>query len=129
MSGKILKGGSANDTLTGDRNANLLWGGDGNDILIGYGGNDLIAGGRGFDVARYSGSWLDYRITNIGRSELAVVADRRGGAPDGIDILHNVEALQFADRIIYLDGRNNAPHAAADRISTNEDTRVMVAAG
>ncbi len=43
-------GGSKNDKLSGDGNANSLGGGNGNDILSGKGGNDTLAGGAGKDA-------------------------------------------------------------------------------
>jgi Ca2+-binding RTX toxin-like protein len=45
-----LTGGSGNDTLTGDMNANFLDGADGNDTLIGGGGADTLTGGAGDDI-------------------------------------------------------------------------------
>ena len=42
-------GGSGDDTLSGDGNANSLVGNDGNDTLSGLGGNDELFGGAGFD--------------------------------------------------------------------------------
>jgi Ca2+-binding RTX toxin-like protein len=44
-------GGSADDTLTGDGNANVLSGGAGPDTLTGNAGNDTLAGGPGADPA------------------------------------------------------------------------------
>lgn len=43
-------GGSGNDVLVGDAQANHLIGGDGKDILIGGGGADIEIGGAGDDV-------------------------------------------------------------------------------
>jgi Ca2+-binding RTX toxin-like protein len=49
-----LTGGSGNDTLTGDGNANVLDGGDGgDDVLIGGAGADRLIGGAGRDTASY----------------------------------------------------------------------------
>jgi Ca2+-binding RTX toxin-like protein len=45
-----LRGGSANDVLTGDGLANALFGGGANDALNGGAGNDVLDGGDGFDV-------------------------------------------------------------------------------
>jgi len=45
-----LEGGSGNDTLIGDMNANVLAGEDGNDILFGGGGADTLTGGSGDDI-------------------------------------------------------------------------------
>ncbi|KUR70896.1 hypothetical protein AQZ52_13855 [Novosphingobium fuchskuhlense] len=45
-----VTGGSANDTLSGDANANRLVGLGGNDTLVGAGGNDTLIGGAGNDT-------------------------------------------------------------------------------
>ncbi|BCM26284.1 calcium-binding protein [Methyloradius palustris] len=50
-----LTGGSGNDTLTGDINANILSGGLGNDTLEGGAGSDTLIGGGGTDTASYAG--------------------------------------------------------------------------
>lgn len=47
-------GGSGNDVILGDTEANRLDGGDGNDTLIGGAGNDALNGGVGSDTADYS---------------------------------------------------------------------------
>ena len=44
-----ILGGSGNDLLTGDGNANYLGGNAGNDSLLGGNGNDTISGGTGND--------------------------------------------------------------------------------
>lgn len=46
-------GGSGNDTLSGNDEANLLAGGGGNDVLIAQGEDDLLIGGAGNDEMRY----------------------------------------------------------------------------
>jgi Ca2+-binding RTX toxin-like protein len=43
-------GGSADDTLTGDANANILDGRGGVDNILGLGGNDTLIGGTGDDI-------------------------------------------------------------------------------
>ncbi len=45
-----LIGSGANDTLSGDNNANRLEGGEGNDTLTGLLGNDTLIGGAGGDM-------------------------------------------------------------------------------
>ena len=45
-----LRGGSANDTLTGDSGANLLYGGAGDDTITGGAGNDILYGQAGADT-------------------------------------------------------------------------------
>jgi Ca2+-binding RTX toxin-like protein len=45
-----LRGGTKNDVLTGDGNANQLEGGSGNDTLNGQANNDILTGGLGIDT-------------------------------------------------------------------------------
>jgi Ca2+-binding RTX toxin-like protein len=47
---QYLRGGSGNDTLTGDGLANIIWGGGGDDIINGGGGNDALYGEAGNDT-------------------------------------------------------------------------------
>ncbi|HKU45645.1 MAG TPA: Ig-like domain-containing protein [Burkholderiales bacterium] len=118
------QGGQGDEQLDGTPRNDLLIGKKGNDILAGHGGNDLLIGGHGFDTALYSGSFLDYSILRHG--EIAIVRDLRGGSPDGLDLLVDVEKLQFADFTLYLDGRNNAPYARDDVGATSEDESVTL---
>ena len=57
-----LLGGSGNDTVIGDNNANYLRGGPGSDSLFGIGGNDTLDGGTGADVFSGGGGFdtVDY---------------------------------------------------------------------
>ncbi|MBX3503322.1 MAG: M10 family metallopeptidase C-terminal domain-containing protein [Alphaproteobacteria bacterium] len=91
-----LFGGLGNDRLEGEGGNDTLFGGLGDDILVGGPGNDFIDGGEGFDVAVYSGLRAQYAITSLSDGSRQVL-DLRAGAPDGLDILLNVEFLQFAD--------------------------------
>jgi hypothetical protein len=43
--------------------------------------------------------------------------------------LEKVEALEFSDRTIYIDGRNNAPIAVADVFAIDEDAPLIISAG
>jgi Ca2+-binding RTX toxin-like protein len=47
-------GGSGDDVILGDSQANELFGGDGNDLLGGGPGDDLLDGGNGLDRAGYA---------------------------------------------------------------------------
>ena len=49
-----ILGGSGNDSLTGDGQANVLTGNAGNDRLLGGAGNDVLDGGAGTDTVDYS---------------------------------------------------------------------------
>jgi|GEM_PF-2237698 len=66
-------------------------------VLAALGGphNDTLDGGAGNNTAIYAGAMADYVITRHGG--VVTVADTRGGAPDGVDTLTNIQTLQFAD--------------------------------
>ena len=49
-----ITGGSGDDTLVGDANANILTGGNGNDTLHGGAGADTLIGGSGTNTASYA---------------------------------------------------------------------------
>ena len=44
---EVVRGGSGNDSLTGDAAANMLIGNNGDDTLVGSDGNDTLQGGSG----------------------------------------------------------------------------------
>ncbi|HEX7115844.1 MAG TPA: hypothetical protein VF193_11995 [Steroidobacter sp.] len=92
-----LEGGLGDDTLIGDRGDDVLAGGEGHDTLEGGAGNDTLDGGAGHDVAMYSGNQADYTVTYDSASGTYTVIDTRAGAPDGVDTLTGIEAVQFAD--------------------------------
>ena len=72
-----LSGGTGNDQLTGDGNANVLAGGDGNDLLVGGGGNDSLYGDG------------IYSITGPGSGSIRLLTDANiaNGAVGGNDTL------------------------------------------
>lgn len=92
-------GSDGNDTLEGDANDNVLTGWIENDLLIGGDGVDTAAFSRNYDhylIAQTPDGWTvtDIFLTWFG---------------DGTDTLDGIEQIQFADRMIFIDGRNNAP--------------------
>jgi serralysin len=91
-------GGSGSDTIIGNQAANVLTGNAGNDKLTGAQGNDTLDGGSGTDTVIFSGARSQYAIT--WHSDGAIeISDLRAGAPDGVDVVRNTEAYQFADRL------------------------------
>jgi serralysin len=94
-------GGTGADTIIGNQAANTLKGNAGNDRLTGAEGDDLPDGGAGSDIAVFGGRRLDYGVTLLADGSLQV-KDLRPGAQDGTDILRNIEAFQFSDRIYAL---------------------------
>lgn len=114
----VLNGGTANDDIYGYGGNDALSGGAGSDILSGGAGADLLTGGAGndqifggataygasdVDVAVYSGSRSDYEIVaNTAGGLTYRVTDLRFGAPDGIDLVQDVEIFRFSDRDVPL---------------------------
>ncbi|WP_425046075.1 LamG-like jellyroll fold domain-containing protein [Primorskyibacter sp. S87] len=103
-----LTGSGFDDILTGDHGRNRLRGLNGEDTLIGNAGvdrleggkgNDILDGGADWDYAIFSGNRSDYDISTLGMT--TTVRDLRVSG-DGLDTLVNIEALQFADDIMYL---------------------------
>lgn len=117
-----LFGGGGNDEMRGGTGDDLVNGGTGNDfvdgdggidILIGGAGDDILNGGTESDTAVYSGNLSDYSIVqNVDGS--FTIADLRGGSPDGVDTLRNVEFFQFADTTIPAGVPNNPPVINSD---------------
>jgi Ca2+-binding RTX toxin-like protein len=81
-------GSAGNDTLLGTA---------GDDVFDGGGGDDRIWGGAdGTDMAVYSGNLSDYAIWDRGDGSYGI-KDLRDGAPDGEDIVRDIEVFSFAD--------------------------------
>jgi hypothetical protein len=85
-------GGPAADTLIGNDADNGLTGGMGNDVLD---------GSLGLDTAVFTGAYSNYDLTQNVDGSWTIV-DGRSGAPDGTDILRNIELVQFTDRTVSL---------------------------
>lgn len=103
LSRGVLLGHGGDDTIVGGGDRLYLGGGKGNDLLSADEGEDTLIGGRGddtldgddgSDVALYSGSLADYTVTF--ENGAYVVTDLRAGK-DGVDVLHGIERLEFAD--------------------------------
>lgn len=83
-------GGAGDDVIIGNAADNKLTGGGGNDILDGLGG---------VDIAVYFGS-RDQYLYSQNADNSYTITDLRGGSPDGVDVLFNIQLLQFADEIL-----------------------------
>lgn len=90
-----LLGSDFDDHLTGDDGANSFEAGAGDDLIDGAGGED---------VAIFSGAREDYGLVKLANGGLSVIDRRDGAENDGIDILHNVETLRFADQTVAVNG-------------------------
>ena len=88
-----ISGGSANDTLLGDDGEDTLIASS-NDRATGGAGDDrLQLSGLSDDIARYSGNYSNYVVTQTG--EALVILDTTGA--DGQDIVTGADSLQFTD--------------------------------
>ncbi|WP_262299381.1 M10 family metallopeptidase C-terminal domain-containing protein [Microvirga sesbaniae] len=94
-------GGSGSDTIIGNQAANALSGNAGGDTLTGGQGNDLLDGGSGTDTAVFTGDRSDYAISWHSDGSIEIT-DLRSGAPDGNDLVSNIEWYRFADRLYEL---------------------------
>jgi Ca2+-binding RTX toxin-like protein/LysM repeat protein len=91
----MLMGGAGDDIIEGGVDDDQISGGTGNDVLKGGQGDDAIDGGDGIDIAEFSGSFADYRITKLTDNSYRIVDTKTGR--DGADTLTNIEKLNFAD--------------------------------
>ena len=69
-----------------------------NDSIISSLNNDLFDGGTGNDTVTFTGNFSDYAFTRSTSS--LEIADQRTGTNDGVDILKNIEFVQFSDQIV-----------------------------
>ena len=103
-----LHGESGNDLVDGGDGKDFLGGDAGADIILAGGGDDTIDGGTEIDRLVFTGNRADYRFTTNADGSLTFV-DQRAGAPDGTDIVRNVEFFQFADGTFASDQLDTPP--------------------
>ncbi len=96
-----LDGRAGDDTLLGRGGDDTLIGGAGNDTLVGATGNDTIDGGADSDTLVLTGNRADYTFSGVYPASVTVT-DNRGGSPDGVDTVVNVEFVQFADQLVQM---------------------------
>jgi len=96
ISGVALHLGGGNDTGYALASGSTIYGDDGDDALYGARGNDTLFGGNGVDTAFYSSVALNYQITSLSSTSVQI-KDLRPGAPDGTDILTDVERVRWSD--------------------------------
>mgnify|MGYP001797571230 CR=1 FL=1 len=134
----ILNGFGGNDFFFARRGKDTDNMGEGDDIaFLGRGddiakigsGNDTVFGGRGFDTVIADGSVEDYLVATVGsrfwkHTELKKVAE--DGTVLEVNKLYSVNAVQFDDFALFLDGRNNNAIARDDIAATDEDTALLI---
>ncbi|MGB0684023.1 MAG: cadherin-like domain-containing protein [Magnetovibrionaceae bacterium] len=127
--GDQLDGEAGDDRLLGHAGNDQLNGGEGDDVLVGGAGDDVLSGGEGVDTAVYSGAYVDYVVAPAGGGGAGVLtAGFTVQGPDGTDSLTGIERLEFADGTLNLDGSNNAPTAAGDIATVQEDGSLTISA-
>ena len=89
-------GGSGNDDITGDTQANLLQGGGGNDRLTGMQGKDTLDGGAGSDTAVYAERIFSVEVTLDGANPTIVSVN--GLEEDTLLNIENLVGGAAADR-------------------------------
>ena len=97
---ETLNGLAGDDVIFAGGGGDTLLGGDGADRLVGGAGDDQIDGGLGADIAYYSGARSAYVITATANGWR--VSDGRG--TDGVDLVKDVETLQFSQSALSLPG-------------------------
>ncbi|WP_322402424.1 DUF4214 domain-containing protein [Massilia luteola] len=80
--------------LVGTTGADVITGTSADDKLEGDGGNDMIDGGAGTDTAVFRGVRSNYTFSALANGNLQVTSTN---GSDGVDTLHSIEVLQFAD--------------------------------
>lgn len=83
--------------LVGTSSADVITGTGADDKLEGDGGNDMIDGGAGTDTAVFRGVRSNYTFSALTGGNLQVTS--KDGS-DGVDTLHSIEVLQFADQSV-----------------------------
>jgi Ca2+-binding RTX toxin-like protein len=106
-----LTGSSWNDTLTGDKNANVLSGGLGNDLLQGLGGADKFVGGLGTDTVTYKDSAFGItadmsRFGLNGQNKTGGVGSFGDAAGDTYDGIENLVGSSYNDVLVGTEGNN-----------------------
>jgi Ca2+-binding RTX toxin-like protein len=112
---------SGNDGITTGGGDDAISGLGGNDAISGGAGNDTIDGGSDTDTVAYSGLRSDYTVTEPGNGYLHI-ADKRGGSPDGIDDIVNVEKVSFGNGVTFSAAslRGAAEYAISDALTVAE---------
>ncbi|WP_083685220.1 DUF4214 domain-containing protein [Massilia putida] len=83
--------------LVGTNGDDVITGTSADDKLEGDGGNDMIDGGAGLDTAVFRGVRSNYTFSALANGNLQVTS--KDGS-DGVDTLHSIELLQFADQTV-----------------------------
>ncbi len=99
----VIGGTNGADIIDGTIDDDDLYGFAGSDSLYGGPGDDYLDGGTGIDSAYYIGRRADYEVSrHFDRVAVEALAFP-GGVDESIDMLSNVERLDFSDVTVGLD--------------------------
>ncbi|PWE16587.1 hypothetical protein DDZ18_12530 [Marinicauda salina] len=85
-----------------------------NDVFVSTAADETFVGGGGVDTVIFDGDARDYAFATSGRGASV-------SGEDGNDVLIKIEAAQFDNATVYLDGRNNAPVVDDHAVDLVED--------
>ncbi|WP_159104279.1 putative Ig domain-containing protein [Sneathiella glossodoripedis] len=122
--GENINGSTWRDHLQGDSANNKLYGFDGDDTLFGLEGNDSLFGGDGQDVAIYTDVVDSYEVV-FNTTTLQWTVTHKNSGSDGVDVLENVEFLQFSDKVVSLDNSSIPASTGMVEASAVEDTEFV----
>jgi serralysin len=99
----VIGGTNGPDVIDGTIDDDDLYGFGGSDSLYGGPGDDYLDGGAGIDSAYYIGRRADYELSLLFDRVAVEALAYQGGVDEGIDMLSNVERLDFSDLTVGLD--------------------------
>lgn len=88
-------------TRKGTASADKMLGDATNEIFSASAGNDTIWGAGGTDIYTLTGNLADYSVKDLGNGSYEI-RDMRAGAPDGTDLVRDIEIFQFANATLNL---------------------------
>jgi Ca2+-binding RTX toxin-like protein len=126
-----IRGGSGDDILIGDNNANVIYGGSGSDRIEGGGGNDMIYtaggydyvdGGTGIDTLSYADSW-DKVVVNLATG----IGQYGSASRDTIINVENLVGSKFDDILTGDAGSNTLTGGAgADTLNGGAGNDMLI---
>ncbi|MDO9459954.1 MAG: calcium-binding protein, partial [Alphaproteobacteria bacterium] len=123
-----LTGNSEDNEIRGNAGNNIIFGGAGNDRIAGDIGHDVIDGGEGIDTAVYAGARAGYHISRTETGWRVEDIDLFDGVYEGVDLLTNIEFLEFSDVTIDLSTFNGNPVAAPDYLVGYQNQSLVISA-
>jgi hypothetical protein len=97
-------------------------------MLNGGSGNDFLDGGTGIDTAVFSGTPDNFHWASNPDASITVT-DLRAGAPEGTDLVQNVEAFEFDSGPDAAGGTTTTTYDIGNAFSWSTDTRTYNAQG